>query len=382
MNDMVAEIRRQFELDQVSGRQAVAPGDIPAFYESITPEWLTHILCRDTPGARVTSYSLGEPDNGSSNRRRIYVEYNEMGRSAGLPGSVFCKATVELLNRIMLAVSNCAHSEVTFYNRIRPLIDIEAPEALFAAYDRRSFASMIMLKDLDGQVAFCSQETAMNWERAASQMRLLGRLHGRFYESPEIADSSLELMTWPQAWANQVGNGLEEYSNKGFRAAEAVIPARLYARYSEIWPATQLSVDLHKDRPQTLTHGDVHLKNWFVRGENAMGLNDWQTVSVGHWSRDLAYAISTALTIEQRRQWEKELITVYLDALAEGGAVAPPFDQAWTYYRQQLFSALAFWTVTLTPAPTQPEMQPQDTTLEFIKRIVHAIDDLGALNSF
>jgi hypothetical protein len=58
------------------------------------------------------------------------------------------------------------------------------------------------------------------------------------------------------------------------------------------------------------------------------------------------------------------------------------FDQAWKLYRQQLFGALAWWTVTLTPSPDMPDMQPQATAVEFIKRITHAIDDLNALESF
>jgi thiamine kinase-like enzyme len=382
MNDMIAEITRQFEIDQKSGRKAAHAGDIPISYEAITPEWLTHVVCRGVPGAKVASYHLDTPDNGSSNRRRIFIEYNAVGSAANLPKSVFCKASTELLNRIMLAVSGCAHAETMFYNKVRPLVDIEAPEALFAAYDRRSYASIIVLRDLGAEVSFCNEATGMNWERALSQVSLLAKFHGRFYESPEIKSGDLQLPTWPQAWGYQVNNGLEEYTNKGFREAKDIIPARLYARYSEIWPASALSVELHKGRPQTLTHGDVHLKNWYVRNGNTMGLSDWQVASTGHWSRDLAYAISSALTVEQRRMWEADLIKNYLERLAQCGADIPSFAEAWTFYRQQLPAALAFWTVTLTPAPTQPEMQPRATTLEFIKRIAHAMDDVDSLDSF
>jgi hypothetical protein len=58
------------------------------------------------------------------------------------------------------------------------------------------------------------------------------------------------------------------------------------------------------------------------------------------------------------------------------------FDQTLLIYRQQLLAALAMWTSTLTPAPGSPDMQPAETSLEFIKRMSHAIDDLDALDSF
>ncbi|MEJ2459065.1 MAG: hypothetical protein P8Y58_13380 [Novosphingobium sp.] len=45
-------------------------------------------------------------------------------------------------------------------------------------------------------------------------------------------------------------------------------------------------------------------------------------------------------------------------------------------------TVLAFWTNTLNPAPGMPDMQPRDSTLEFIRRITIAMDDLDTLDSF
>ena len=113
-----------------------------------------------------------------------------------------------------------------------------------------------------------------------------------------------------------------------------------------------------------------------------MGLSDWQCMCVGHWSRDIAYALSTGLATADRRAWEKDLIIHYLAELKANGGPETSFDEAWTQYRQQLFGALAWWTPVLSPNPDVPDMQPRDTSLEFIGRMTHAIDDLDALNSF
>ena len=113
-----------------------------------------------------------------------------------------------------------------------------------------------------------------------------------------------------------------------------------------------------------------------------MGVGDWQTLAIGHWSRDVAYCISAALTTENRRTSEKELLGYYLQKLGERGGPTTKFDEAWLLYRQQMFTALAFWTLTLTPSEQQPDMQPEHTTEVFLKRIATAVDDLDSLDSF
>jgi aminoglycoside phosphotransferase (APT) family kinase protein len=141
------------------------------------------------------------------------------------------------------------------------------------------------------------------------------------------------------------------------------------------------SVERHNQLPQTLGHGDVHLKNWYIAGSGAMGLSDWQCAHRGHWGRDFAYTISTALTVENRRAWDRELLQFYLDRMQAAGGPKIDFNEAWGHYRQQLLSALTWWTVTLTPPEGMPDMQPRDITLEFIRRITTAMDDVDALDS-
>ncbi|MCY1304535.1 hypothetical protein D9M70_542930 [compost metagenome] len=192
------------------------------------------------------------------------------------------------------------------------------------------------------------------------------------------------LPSWPELFANtqEFGFNMKEGSNAGFLAAQSDIPERLFRRFSEVWPATVRSVAFHEGIEHTLIHGDVHLKNWYVAGNGEMGLSDWQCSGRGHWGRDLSYTISTALLPEDRRRWERELVLLYLAQLEAAGGPRVPFAEGWNIYRQQLTSALAWWTITLSPSPGLPDMQPRDTTLEFIRRIATAIDDLDALDAF
>jgi hypothetical protein len=359
-------------------------GDVPASYEAITPQWLTAILCKDRPGAEVVSFSGGEADDGSSNRRRIFLTYNDAGKQAGLPASVFCKGATQLKNRIMLGFAGTALAEVNFFNWVRSRLDIEAPVAYYAAFDARNYAYIVVMKDLVDTVEFCDDRTELEWDRAVSLVTLLAKFHATFYESTDLGTGRLPYLSWPDFWNNMLAHapGWEAACDRAFTQAKDVIPPRLFRRQAEIWPATIASVACHDRLPRTLLHSDTHLKNWYVTPQNRMGLADWQILSTGHWSRDFIYGIATALTIENRRAWLNQLLQLYLDKMAELGVPKISLEEALLYCRQQLFTALSFWTITLVPAPGMPPMQPERTALTFIERLTAAIDDLDAVDSF
>lgn len=113
-----------------------------------------------------------------------------------------------------------------------------------------------------------------------------------------------------------------------------------------------------------------------------MGLTDWQALSRGHWSRDLAYVIGTAVPADKRRLWEHDMVELYLYELRKVGGPKVDARDAWLMLRRQSFGALWYWTMTLTPSTSMPDMQSKETTLDFIGRIATFMDDHNALNAF
>jgi hypothetical protein len=385
MTAVVERITRAYDYEQANPRPAVLRTDIPGSWEAITESWLTDVICAGVPHAAVTAFEFGPRDDGTSNRRRIFLQYNANGHNRRLPASVFCKASMGLENRIALGAIGCSHAETTFYSHARPLLAIEAPSAFLAAYDPESFAAIAVLNDLGADVEFCDEETPYTRSRAEGQVDLLAALHARFHGDPSLGAGALAFSHWTDWFANlERVMSMQTHCEKGFLEARHVVPPQLYRRAGEIWEATRRSVDRHRTLAPTLLHSDAHAKNWYhVRATGRMGLGDWQACCIGHWSRDYAYAVASSLRVEDRRTWEGDLLRRYLDRLAfHGVADVPSLDDAWLCYRQQLFTGLAFWTITLTPAPQMPDMQPRRTTLEMIKRLSHAIDDLDALDSF
>jgi thiamine kinase-like enzyme len=381
------EIKKQFHLEaeRAAERTLASADDLPISYEEITPAWLTAVLTPafNVPGAEVVAHRLGDVDEGTSSRRRIHLTWNDVGQEAGLPPSVFCKATMSLESRYILGMNGGIAGEATFYNVVRPKLPIRAPEAFFSRYDPATFNSIIVMRDMGGEVTFGRHDMTLSREQAQSQLRLLAALHGRYWDSPELETELAVWNNWEKYFAITVDEaGFGPACERGVQMAEDVIPSRLFARAKEIWPATLRCTDASTQVPRTLIHSDVHLKNWFIDADGELGLNDWQCSSKGTWGRDVAYAMSTALSVDDRRNWERDLLAYYLEQLRSAGVAAPDFDEAWRVYRQQLFAALAWWTGTLGQPPEAPEMQPAATSREFIRRMAHAIDDLDALDAF
>ncbi|WP_324742392.1 hypothetical protein U8326_03530 [Tsuneonella sp. CC-YZS046] len=378
------QIRELFAKEQAEARPAVTAADIPANYECITDEWLTGIVCRDVPGAQVVAHELDEPDEGTNNRRRIELEYNAAGQQAGLPASVFCKATSGLRNRLMLAHSGAIRCEVGFYKHVRPHVDFEVPFAFHADYDPRSFNSIIVLEDLRGKGRFLDLERDGSPELMREQLSLLAKLHGRWAGAPDLAERFAALPTWEERFRGLMIVNLERACREGLEHAHAraLVPPRLWDNRDRIWPATLASLETQARLPRGLGHGDVHLHNWYRLEDGTLGLGDWGVVHRGHWGRDLAYCLVAGLSVDERRASQDELLAHYLAELKRQGGQDISLEDAKAICRQAIMTALAFWTMTVAPVPEMPDMQPPKTALAFTARLAAAVDDWESLDAF
>ena len=383
MTELKARIGAAYALAEKAAIPLRHAEQVPLHYADITAEWMTDILCRDTPGAAVVAVRLGHASDGSSNRQRIFVEYNEAGRTAGLPASVFCKGAIKLPNRTLLALCVNTEGEPNFFSLIRPRIDVLTPPSIHVATDMSNWGYIVVMEDLTDRAIFPDETYQITRPQAEDMVRQLAALHGAFYDSPELGTESIPYKDWADWWIIQTTlvSDFGARCDQAVDDCESIIPPRLFARRAEIWGRTMEAGELHRQMPRMLTHCDVHLRNWFIL-DGKMGLCDWQVTQVGHWSRDFAYAMSTALTIDNRRAWLDDLLRVYLDELAVRGGERIDFERAKLLVRQQLAQALAFWTITYRPGKDMPDMQPDQTSLCFIERIAAAMDDLDALDSY
>lgn len=381
----VARISAHTMLDRARRRPLGADAPVPGRVEHITAGWLNRVLRPTLGAARIASSSVERHSAGTSVRARIRLRYSEGTVTEQLPETIFVKSASTLVTRIGNGLSGTAPAEAGFYNKLRPLFGLEAPFGYYSAAQPGSHRSVHLLEDLVATrgASFCEPTTQVSREQAGQIVEQLALLHGRG-ATLELAYERRPrwLRTYPQWWqATGSFSMIRRYHLRGqLRADElGLTPRRLTGRGEELWHGFEASVDAHRMLPRTLIHGDTHLGNWYITGAGRMGLCDWQCVSAGHWSRDLSYALSSALTVEQRREWEYELIDRYLARLADAGGEAPKRAGAFELYRQQLPGALAMWTTTLYPPKFLPAMQPAATSAEMLRRILTAIDDHDVL---
>src|SRR6202163_4712134 len=360
-------------------------GDVPCSPYAITTEWLTAVLCGKIPEAIVTHVEVQPASAGTHERHRLIVSYNEEGRRAALPPSIFTKSLPSVVTRMIGGFNGTARVEGNFYTQIRPELQIEAPLCYHSAYDRRTFAAIHLLEDMVASkgATFCNHKTYVSRAMADDMIDLLVALHGRFYGDSTLGERYRWLATYPRWFTIGAEKmGTEYYTHKAFDAAAHVIPPTILERREEVWTVTIRAPAVHENEPPALIHCDVHIGNWYRTGAGQMGLCDWQCLARGHWSRDFAYAVTASLTPDNRRSSERELLARYIERFAEQTGTKPDFDLSFLRYRQQIVHALAMWTITLCHSPLLPNMQPQDTTLTMIERITTAMGDLGSLNSF
>ena len=90
--------------------------------------------------------------------------------------------------------------------------------------------------------------------------------------------------------------------------------------------------------PLSLLHGDSHLGNFFVSG-NEMGMLDWQATHWGKGIRDVQYFLIDSLPADTLAAHERELVAYYVEQRGHHGTAIDP-EQTWQEYRSFTFHTL------------------------------------------
>ncbi|MFE7743904.1 aminoglycoside phosphotransferase family protein [Nocardia sp. NPDC057455] len=355
--------------------------DVPVSGDTVTPQWLTAVLCRDVPEAEVLSFETANGSRGTSTRVAIRVEYNDVGKQANLPTDLFAKTTTAFSQRILLGGGKMIDGETRFFRDFRPRVDIEAPVGYWGAADAGSWRSIALMEDIASTrgARFIEPNAPIARDQIEDLVRNLARLHRTFWNHPSIAD----LKTTTEALeAYLAAIDMKKRCEVGLRRAEAVVPETLRGQADRLWAGVEQAIDkATNELPQTLLHGDPHIGQTYRTASGRMGFVDWQVVMRGGWAHDFAYTVNSGCEPEDRRAWDRELLASYLDELGPLEGRAPTFDDAWLAYRQQSMFAYAAWAFTIGRAAYQPEMQPVETCLTLLKRITTAIDDHDSLDA-
>jgi aminoglycoside/choline kinase family phosphotransferase len=266
-------------------------------------------------------------------------------------------------------------AEARFFLNWAPSLPINMPRSWWAAEDDEGRQGLVLLEDLADRSASYGLSTApIGVADARSVLSLLAALHAAHWRSPAL--SALRSYTDRFAAADYwLDRFLEPtyYEQCTSSARGETAPARLRDP-SGMRQAVLGLWEISNEGACCFTHGDSHLGNYFFEANGEPGLLDWQAYLRGQPLFDVAYFLGGALTTEDRRVHEKDLIVGYLDALREGGADAPTFDEAWLAYRRYALHGF-LWVATPTV------MHPEEVIEAYARRYGAMCDDLQTIEA-
>jgi hypothetical protein len=353
---------------------------IPPTAAEIEPRWLEEALADRHPGVSVESVEAVHRSEVTNAHARLEVRYRN---PAGAPENLFAKLLPsESHHRRAILQTNMGLREALFYENLAPKADLRVPEIHVVRHDPMDGEFILLMEDLDATGCTVSDGTqGVSSDAAARALEDLAGLHVRF-EDPARRRAEAAWVPEPDKPSDygvvRLREGLEHHRDRLSAA---------FAEMAELYIEAQATLHAlwHQGShgPKTVIHGDAHIGNLFD-DDGRTGFLDWGLVVVTTPLRDLSYFLGMALSIEDRREHERDLIRHYLDVRCALGGEPIGFDEAWKTHRLQ--------TAYLAPACCQIVTFPKDVSPRrerfanaFLARAEAAIEDLetrAALRAF
>lgn len=315
------------------------PSSVPTSWDDITADWMSAALAEQHPDAVVDEVSVEFRDDGTNRRARLGLTY-----SAGTgPATVFVKAADPDHKELIRMTSGMFHEPRLFMSGVE--LPVEHPMVYTALIDEDAYDFVMVMEDLKARGADPRDSLRpLTVEQAASGVRALGALHGRFWGSRLLQHTGLE---WLEPFLPFDGlqyaplpSALERLDDD---TPGEVMSLTMDHLVESVWKPYIRSLTASV---QTLLHGDPHIGNTYVTPGGEVGFLDWQMARRGNSSLDLGYFLQGALTVEDRRNHERALLEEYRDALALSSDERPSVDEIWLRYRASVAHGLTLWLAT------------------------------------
>jgi len=318
---------------------------LPGDANELSAAWLSEVL-----GTEVTAVEVLDHAFATNQRARIGLTYAD---GATGPATLFAKlAPLDPGHREMIGATGMAEREARFYADVAPSAadQVLVPRSYFAATaDDDTF--VILLEDLSVRgCRFSGGEWGIPGDAAAGGLEDLARFHGRFSD-PAARDAAAPWLATPRPSASAATAQLMRYVLDTHRDELG----DAYAEVGELYVAHHAAMDdLWNAGYPTYVHGDPHIGNVFLDGDR-VGFLDWGLSRVATPLRDVSYFLTMAVDPDDRRQDERALWRLYLDALRAAGGPDIGLDEAWAAHRVH-----ASYTVVATFFAFMPSYQTAD----------------------
>ncbi|GAP91002.1 putative aminoglycoside phosphotransferase protein [Rosellinia necatrix] len=336
----------------------LGPHQLPAVGDEVTPEWLSSVL-----GVKVKSIQRTGELPGTATKMYITAKNDNGERRLCLKGG-FDPVFIQQMPWIVMIYQR----EVEFFNRIAPMLtDMDLPQALWAGYTPTQ--GIVVMEDLAARgCEFGSPVETWPVHRVRAGVEQLAALHAKTWGVHPVdypwltSDYDQALLTLMRTY-DAVVNGPDRPSIPAYLRDQDRVTAVLKKHYASRNP-----------KFRCLLHGDAHLGNTYLDG-GAPRFLDWQMIHIGSAFHDVSYYIGGALSIEDRRAHEWELVDHYLATLTKLGVrdnLKSTDADLRNEYRKSFLAGIG-WLM----CPYQ--MQPRDCVHAMAARYAAALDDHNVL---
>ncbi len=339
--------------------------------EQVTAEWMTQVLTRSgcLKQGRVRSISYSRIGTGKmGDNARFVLDFE--GVRGGAPESVIAKfPSVDETARQMAGAQGAYYNEVMFYRYLADRTAMRTPTIYANEITDDRLLFVTVMEDM-APAEPGSQLSGEPIEHTRLALHEAAKLAAAFYGDTSIGEhdfvmtqarrdggafgQALLQQSWP-AFLERFGHGLNEEC-RSFAAGYIDKHTTFVTRFQG---------------PKTLAHGDFRSEN-ILFGDTGACTVDWQTTMETSPLADLAYFLGGSVSIEDRRQWERDLVREYAEMLARLG-VELDFDDCWEQYREQAMHGLM---ITILGASfAQPAERSDAMYLAMIQRhLQHCVD--------
>jgi len=355
----------------------MSPPILPSRPEDLTPEWLTECLQSTHPGVRVTDMQFIGDHVSWASKYRVSVQYADEESRGDLPDRFCIKASLENPSRPDAGGDEPGPfgrlwvTEGLFYRDLAPMVDLAMPKSWYADTDGIGSAVVVMEDLIASGSTFGRFDRPLGADDVAAVLEQAASLHARWWADADMLDRPFlgdmlgpifEALVLPENWDAVIGMP---------RCAD--LPDWLRDR-ATVERAVKAMVASGRGGPDCVVHGDLHIGNlYFHRG--GVGLLDFQVVSRGRPAVDVAYLLTGAMAVPDRRTHERDLVEHYRQALAARITSAPTWDDLWLDYRRRLMHGIMNF---FTPGNSD---QSEDYKATVAGRFATAAEDLDMIGA-
>ncbi|OHV32116.1 MULTISPECIES: phosphotransferase family protein [Pseudofrankia] len=308
----------------------------------LSPDWLTAALGHRFPGIEVTAVTPGPVISRVATNARFRITCADGTAPAGLSADLCGKGYFTEAGR---AFRQAGEPEACFYRDVAAAAGLRTLHAVYADFDPSTHYGVVITEDVVAEGAtFLDALSAYTPDQTAESLTQLAALHTATWCDPALADAR-----WvaPRLSSYLVQRGADEIRMNYDGPIGAGVPVEIRDADRLVAAYRRLALDAAAASPWSLIHGDPHVGNVYLDADGRPSFLDWQLVQRGPWYLDVGYHLASALTVDDRRRTEEDLVRHYLDQLRAGGVDAPSLDEAWLGVRRGFVHGLFLWGITL-----------------------------------